>query len=164
MSMIQDLDGARAEVLAVKSEFEAFKAEAGKTAGEMAEQIRVEVEAHKADVATLTAQMDQAVKDLAAAREQVVTLQASVGVVNGERDALASKLAKAEKALENPAFADAAMKGRAEGVAEGGEVSVAGKTPTWGEFNKITDPAARTEFWNKNEAKLRAEMAAASRG
>jgi hypothetical protein len=165
MSMIQELESAQAALVAVKGEFDAFKVEASKTLDELSAAQTAELSKVKAEVLTLTESNAKLVGDIKVAQDAVLEAQAAVAVANSVKADLEAKLAKAEKALENPAFADASMTGAKTPVAEGGEATPpSSTTPTWTEFNKIKDPAARTEFWQKNEAKLREEMARANGG
>lgn len=165
MSMIQELESARAEALGIKAEFEKFKSEAAEFQAALVEAQAVEVGQLKAEILTLTEGNSKLAADLSASQAAVVDAQAKIAVVEAERGAIAGKLEKAEKALANPAFADAALPGASNALPEGGEASPpSGKSPTWDEFHKIKDPAARTEFWQKNETKLRAEMAAVNAG
>jgi len=164
MSMVKDLEAAVAKA----AELEAKLAEVEKGALSAAETVAARhketVEQMAGELATAQVLIDASVKDLAAALEKNVQLTADLAASVAEREALQKNLAIAEKALAQPAFADAAMAGRKEGVKEGAEVTVAAEgTPTWDAFNKLTDPAARTKFWNENETKLRQEMARVSR-
>lgn len=158
MSMVQDLETAQAGLATIKAEFEAFKVEASKNLDELSKARADELAKAKAQELNLTEANAKLVADLNAALTQVTEAQAAFAVANAGKADLEAKLAKAERALENPAFADAGIKGLEKPVAEGGEATPSSKTPTWDEFNRIKDPAARTEFWTKNEAKLRAEM------
>ncbi len=159
MSMIKDLEAAQAEASAVKAELEKAKAEAEKSNADLVAAHTLEISGLQAEVAKLIEVNGKLTADLSAAQASAVDAQAKVGVIEAERAALAAKLEKAEKALAMPAFADASMTGAKVALTEGGEATPsAGTTPTWDEFNKIKDPAARTEFWQNNEAKLREEM------
>jgi hypothetical protein len=165
MSMIKDLETARAEAAGLKAEFDAFKAGAEAQAAAYLAEKEALLVAHMSAVEALTARAEKAESDRLVAQDSAVGLQASLAVVEATRADLAAKLEKAEKQLAQPAFRDAQMAGRQEPLSEGGEaVPPSSGTPTWDEFQKIKDPAARTEFWTKNEAKLRAEMATVKAG
>ena len=165
MSMIKDLEAAQGDLVALRAEFDAFKV---KFAGDAEAVVKAHgdvVASFEARILTLTDSNAQLTADLATAQGAVVDAQAAVAAANATREDALQKLGVAEKRLANPAFADASMGGRATPLDEGGEATPpSAGSPTWDEYNKITEPAKRTAFWNANEAKLRAEMVKANKG
>jgi hypothetical protein len=165
MSMIKDLETAQAGVVAIRAEFDAFKV---KVAGDAEAVVKAHadvVAGFEAKILALTEANTKLSADIAAAQGAVVDTQAAVAAAVATRDDAVRKLELAEKKLANPAFRDASMMGRAVPLEEGGEATPpSAGSPTWDEYNKITDPAQRTAFWNVNEAKLRAEMVKANKG
>ena len=165
MSMIKDLEAAQGELVALRAEFEAFKV---KIAGDSEAVVKAHgdvVAGFEARILTLTDANAKLTADVSAAQAAVVEAQAAVAAAVATRDDAVQKLELAEKKMANPAFGDASMAGRAAPLAEGGEATPpSAGSPTWDEYNKITDPAKRTAFWNTNEAKLRAEMVKANKG
>ena len=165
MSMIKDLEAAQGELVALRAEFDAFKAKVGSDVEASLKAHGDVVASFEARILTLTDSNAQLTADLATAQGAVVDAQAAVAAANATREDALQKLGVAEKKLANPAFADASMGGRAAPLDEGGEATPpSAGSPTWDEYNKITDPAKRTAFWNVNEAKLRAEMVSANKG
>jgi hypothetical protein len=165
MSMIKDLEAAQGELVALRAEFDAFKAKVGSDVEASLKAHGDVVASFEARILTLTDSNAQLTADLATAQGAVVDAQAAVAAANATREDALQKLGVAEKKLANPAFADASMGGRAAPLDEGGEATPpSAGSPTWDEYNKITDPAKRTAFWNANEAKLRAEMVKANQG
>jgi hypothetical protein len=117
-----------------------------------------------AKVAELTQANAAHLETIRIAGEKALEAVADLAAKDATITDLAGKLQKAEHTLENPAFVDASKAGRAAPIEDAGgdvEASIAA-TPTWDEFNKITDEAKRTAFWNANETKLRAEMSSVS--
>lgn len=165
MSMIKDLEAAQGELVALRAEFEAFKV---KISGDAEAVVKVHgdaVASFEARILALTDSNTKLTADVSAAQLSVVEAQAAVAAANATREDALQKLGVAEKKLANPAFSDASMSGRTAPLDEGGEATPpSAGSPTWDEYNKITDPAKRTAFWNANEAKLRAEMVKANKG
>jgi hypothetical protein len=165
MSMIKDLEAAQGELVALRAEFEAFKVKSAGDAEAVVKAHGAVVASFDAQILTLTDANAKLTADVSAAQALVVDAQAAVAAANATREDALQKLGVAEKKLANPAFADASMGGRAAPLDEGGEATPpSAGSPTWDEYNKITEPAKRTAFWNANEAKLRAEMVKANKG
>jgi predicted amidohydrolase YtcJ len=165
MSMIKDLEAAQGELVALRAEFEAFKVKLAGDAEAVVKAHGAVVASFDAQILTLTDANAKLTADVSAAQALVVDAQAAVAAANATREDALQKLGVAEKKLANPAFADASMGGRAAPLDEGGEATPpSAGSPTWDEYNKITEPAKRTAFWNANEAKLRAEMVKANKG
>jgi hypothetical protein len=164
MSMVKDLEAAQGDLVALRAEFEAVKVKFAGDADAVVKAHGDVVAGLEGKLAALTEVNGKLTADLGVAQAAIVDAQAAVAAANATREDALEKLRIAEKKLENPAFADASMAGRAA-LTEGGEAAPpSAGSPTWAEYNKITDPAKRTAFWNANEAKLRAEMVKANQG
>lgn len=118
-----------------------------------------------AQVASSTTERDAARAEVAQAKAELVKAQETVKAaqdaqVKSESDHAATKkeLNAAKTALANPAFADAAIKGNAKPVAEGGTPS--NDEPltfeqALVEYKKITDPKAQVAFRAEHAKELR---------
>ncbi len=106
---------------------------------------------------TRTALEGEIVKINASHAEEVKKLSAESEKIGAELKKAQDELAEAKNFLANPAFADAKSSGEKTPITDGGEAAVGKVEGLWDQLNKITDPAAKTKFWNENEAALKAE-------
>lgn len=158
MSMVKDLEATKEQLAKALAELEGerkARESDSKSATDAAAVMEDKIKAAEDKIAEITAALQG---------EQAKTLElnAALAARQAELDATKDKLAKAERQLENPAFKDASAPGQKEPVKDGVDApdGSTSQTPTWDEYNKITEPGKRTDFWNKNEAKLKQEMAA----
>jgi chromosome segregation ATPase len=136
MSLGKELRSAEARV----KELEKHVADADQVAAKASEEI-----------AAMRSSADAAAK---AAGEQIASLTAEIEKAKAD-------LAAAQAKLTNPAFADAAAQGEKQPVQAAAEPSDAIKPASlYAEYAAITYPEARTRFWDAHEQELRAEARA----
>lgn len=136
--------------------------------------LQAQVAALTTEKGTLTTQLAAAQQqaqtnfaDLTASREEVTALTAQVGTLTTERDtaqtALAAEIAGRPAAIEAEVVARLAAAGT-DPVNRGGSSSAAAANvdDLSAQLAAITDPAARTQFYRKNQAALMAAKNAAA--
>lgn len=146
MTIVQELEQAQAQIVALQLEVKTGAEDLAKAVelnGKLHEQIDAINKAHVDARAALQAQIDKATADQLA--------------LTGERDKALSERDEARKALKNPAFAVAAVRGDTDAVPEGGVAKVAAVSLI-SAMNAIPDPVARAEFYHANKDAIRAEL------
>jgi chromosome segregation ATPase len=143
----------------VTATLDAAQAETAKSKKELAEQ----AEACKVGYAEMIAKHDKAIGEAKATQDAAV---ARADAVEKELADVKAKLEASEKKLTFQAYTDAAPEGTAKESAQKMAASAVAKeadasqTPCWDEYKRLSDPSAKTRFWQANEQKLLAEMRA----
>lgn len=128
-----------------------------KAQAELIEQGKQALIAKQAEIDAKQKEIEGVKVELAKANETAANEIMEHSKTKQEMEKVKKDLEIAQKALTNPAFAAAAVKGSKEGVAEGG--SQAGTTLTYAEacaeYKKLTDPKAREAYRNAHAVELK---------
>ena len=141
-------------------EFEDLNKAQGEQLAALTAKIETITAEHKAAIDTLTAAHTSAIAEVntknaeltakvATIETEKTDLKAIAETMCQERDAARALVAKREKQLADPAFADAAAPGNAAVQAGDG-----GGSDLWTEYLAIKDQKARAEFYNAHRAEL----------
>lgn len=146
MTVVAELEAARAEIATLKSASDVAAAVIEKGKLELAVAVKAQADA----VAALDAEK----------QAYVASKTESDKAMKAEQDAHAvtkTALETAQKKMVNPAFQDASVKGSEKPAVEGGAdagKTVLTKAEALVEYNKINDPAARARFRTEHKNEL----------
>ena len=147
MTVIQELEAALAQIASIQAEVAKRDELVAKAQDEL-------VAAHDAHKAALEAR-DKVVAEMT---ERLAAADGALKAMQAERDAVIVERDEARKALKNPAFATAAVRGDASPVPEGDAPAPGEPKPSLVEQARaIKDPVERALFVQKNREAIRAE-------
>lgn len=150
-TITEELEAALAEVAKMQGESKALadrvaalELDAKSNAEKYAAESAAVIKAHESAISDMTAKLDAA--------------NAAIEAAQKERDTAISERDEARKALKNPAFATAAVRGDEKPVADGATPADAPKESLVAKMKAISDPRERAAFYHANKDAIQAEL------